>query len=69
MRKHRKNDRKCPLCKQGIEVSSHFLFQCLKKTNIRARLQDTLNCSKTHSFKYGYLDVRQRIIMNVDFKT
>ena len=64
-----KNDRRCPLCKQGIEDSSHFLFQCLKKTDIRARLQDTLNGCKTHSFKYGYLDVRQRIIMNVDFNT
>ena len=64
-----KNDRKCPLCKQGIEDSSHFLFQCLKKTNIRARLQNTLNGCKTHSFNYGYLDVRQRIIMNVDFQT
>ena len=64
-----KNDRKCPLCQQGIEDSSHFLFQCLKKTNIRARLQDTSNGCKTHSFKYGYLDVRQWIIMNVDFKT
>ena len=43
-----KNDRKCPLCKQGIEDSSHVLFQCLKKTNIRAKLQDTLNGCKTH---------------------
>ena len=53
---------------KSLEDSSHFLFQCLKKTNIRARLQDTLNGCKTHIFKYGYLDVRKRIIMNVDFK-
>ena len=38
-----KNDRRCPLCKQGIEDSSHFLFQCLKKTNIRARQFGTNN--------------------------
>ena len=45
-----KNDRKCPLCKQSIEDSSHFLFECLKKTNTRARLQNTLNGCKTHNF-------------------
>ena len=39
-----------------------------EKTNTRGRLQDKLNGCKTYSFKYGSdLNVRQRIIMNVDF--
>ena len=57
-----------PLYKKGIEDLSHVLFQCLKKTNTRTRLQITLNGCKAHSFKYQYLDVRQKIIMNVDFE-
>ena len=62
------NDRKCSLCKQGIGDLSHFLFHCLKKTNTRTRLQDTLNGCKTLGLKCGYLVVRQNIIMNVDFE-
>ena len=31
-------------------------------------LQDTLNGCKTRNFKYGYLDVRKSLIVNVDFE-
>ena len=63
-----KNDLNYPLCKQSIGDLSHLLFHCLKKTKTRTRLHDTLNGCKTRTIKKGYLDVKQRIIANVDFE-
>ena len=47
-----------------IQATSYFNVW---KRQILEPGSKTLNGCKTHSFKYGYLDVRQRIIMNVDF--
>ena len=66
MRKYQKMIANVPFVSRALKIQATSYFNVWKRQILEPGSKTLTGC-KTHSFKYGYLDVRQRIIMNADF--
>ena len=62
-----RENRICPLCKQGVEDLSHFLFTRKEKIKSRIFLDDIVKAILFKPFKYGSLSAKLNIILNLKF--
>ena len=65
-----KHERVCPLCKDGVEDTNHFLFQCRKKTNNRVKFEIIWNDIKNNKPKIRHWSKEKlKLILNMNFNS
>ena len=63
-----RNDRSCPLCKEGIEDLEHFILRCPRLADKRKCFLEHLYTHTGGTFKFRFFTFQLRKIFTLDFK-